>query len=71
MATIIRYKDENGKWVSLPSIRGEKGEKGETGDNGDPGPSYDDSEIKADIQSIKAELLGVDALIGEVTEDGN
>lgn len=64
MSTIIRYKDENGKWVSLPSIRGEKGEKGETGDKGDPGPSYDDSEIKA-------ELLGVDALIGEVTEDGN
>ena len=68
MATIIRYKDEHGKWVSLPSIRGEKGE---TGDKGDPGPSYDDSEIKADIQSIKAELLGVDDLIGEVAEDGN
>lgn len=69
MSTIMRYKKEDGTWANLPTIKGEKGdpgEKGEPGEKGDPGATYDDTEIKAEIKALQDELLGVDALIGEV-----
>lgn len=74
MSTLLRYKKEDGTWADLPTIKGdpgepgEKGEKGDKGDKGDPGATYDDTEIKAEIKALQDELLGVDALIGEVTE---
>lgn len=69
MSTIMRYKKEDGTWANLPTIKGEKGdpgEKGEPGEKGDPGETYDDAKIKAEIKALQDELLGVDALIGEV-----
>lgn len=72
MSTIMRYKKEDGTWTGLPTIKGEKGdpgekgEKGDPGEKGEPGATYDDTEIKKDIKALQEELLGVDALIGEV-----
>lgn len=35
---ILRVRDYNGQYRTIPAIRGDRGEKGEKGDRGDPGP---------------------------------
>jgi hypothetical protein len=44
---ILKIKDDNGNWISVPYIKGPKGDKGETGATGAPGS---DAEVtKANI----------------------
>lgn len=33
----LKFKDENGNWISIPALKGEKGEKGDQGPQGIPG----------------------------------
>lgn len=53
MGSILRFKDENGNWVSVPALVGPQGKEGPVGPQGDPGdmsPSvYDPQGKKQDI----------------------
>lgn len=53
MGSILRFKDENGNWVSVPALvgpRGKEGPVGPQGDTGDMSPSvYDPQGKKRDI----------------------
>ena len=37
MIQILKVKNKNGEWVSIPAIKGDKGEKGEKGEQGERG----------------------------------
>lgn len=60
---VLNYRGPSGEWEEITTLRGEKGEKGDKGDKGDPGPQgepgpvYDDTELRADMQAVK-DLVG-------------
>ena len=41
MSAILRVKDENGNWIEIPAIQGEKGERGDRGERGEKGEKGD------------------------------
>ena len=41
MSAILRVKDENGNWIEIPAIQGEKGDRGERGERGEKGEKGD------------------------------
>lgn len=43
-SAVLRVKDQSGRIIPIPSIRGEKGDKGDTGEPGPPGPKGDGGE---------------------------
>ena len=73
---ILKIKNEQGEWITVPALKGEKGDTGETGPQGPAGPAgsytagdnitiedgvisatdtvYDDTEVKADIDTLSA-----------------
>ena len=44
---ILRIRDENGNFVGVPAIKGDRGEKGDTGPQGEKGDKGDTGEIGA------------------------
>ena len=57
----LKFKDETGKWVSIPSIQGEPGEKGEPGAGIIPGGlagQYLRKTTDADYETELADIEG-------------
>ena len=60
----LKIKDENGKWVNFPTVKGDKGDKGEAGTT-----NYNELENKPDL-TVYATKEYVNELLGGI-ENGS
>lgn len=61
---ILRVKDKNGKWRSIPAIKGDRGPQGEPGKDALTDQSYDPKSSNA--QSGIAVAEGIDKSVGDI-----
>lgn len=68
----LRIKDENGNWISIDVIKGEKGEKGDKGERGaDGAPGKDGTLTFEELTPEQRETLrGEQGIPGEPGADG-
>lgn len=66
---ILKIKDENGKWIGVPAIKGEPGADGKDGRTPEKGTDYWTEEDKAEVKTFVDEsVVSLEKVLQDILE---